>query len=225
MNYMGFALPVRAFWRAGRGLSPGAAGRRVRAVDGRLPRRAAARPPADPVQPVGQPRYRAFSHAVAGNAARMQMAAVWLLSWIGVPCLYYGDEIGLDGGNDPFCRKPFPWDVGDWDRPLLALFQRMAALRKQSVALRRGGCQVLYASGETLVRALPAGAGAGGAAARRQRAPAAAQPAVGARPVAACGRAGELSETAAGCACSWRKSRPPCGAAKAKATRGQRAPR
>ena len=33
----------------------------------------------------------------------------------------------------------------------MALFQRMAALRKQSVALRRGGCQVLYASGETLV--------------------------------------------------------------------------
>lgn len=92
-----------------------------------------------------------FLTLLQGNAARMQMAAVWLLSWIGVPCLYYGDEIGLDGGNDPFCRKPFPWDVGDWDRPLLALFQRMAALRKQSVALRRGGCQVLYASGETLV--------------------------------------------------------------------------
>lgn len=29
----------------------------------------------------------------------------------GVPCIYYGDEVGLDGKNDPFCRKPFP---GRW---------------------------------------------------------------------------------------------------------------
>ena len=77
MNYMGFALPVRAFWRAGRGLSPGAAGRRrVRAVDGRLPRRAAARPPADPVQPVGQPRYRAFSRCCGERGAHADGSGV-----------------------------------------------------------------------------------------------------------------------------------------------------
>ncbi len=78
------------FGGAGRGLSPGAAGRRrVRAVDGRLPHRAAARPPADPVQPVGQPRYRAFSHAVAGErgAHANGGGVVAELDWRALPLL------------------------------------------------------------------------------------------------------------------------------------------
>ena len=153
MNYMGFALPVRGFLA---GLDVAHHPVRMSAaecaqwMDGYR---------------AGLPHGRQLiqfnqldSHDTArfltllqGNRARMQMAAVWLMSWIGVPCLYYGDEIGLDGANDPFCRKPFPWDESHWDRPLLALFQRMAALRKQSLALRRGGCQVLHAVGETLV--------------------------------------------------------------------------
>ncbi len=48
----------------------------------------------------------------------------------GVPCIYYGDEVGVDGNNDPFCRKPFPWDPALQDTQLLALYQRMAKLRK-----------------------------------------------------------------------------------------------
>src|SRR2546422_7730069 len=40
----------------------------------------------------------------------------------------YGDEVGLDGKNDPFCRKPFPWQVEKQDTALFALYQRMIAL-------------------------------------------------------------------------------------------------
>jgi len=68
-----------------------------------------------------------------------------------VPCLYYGDEIGLAGGNDPFCRAPFPWDQAHWNGELLAHTQQLARLRQQSPALRRGALQLLYAQGESLV--------------------------------------------------------------------------
>lgn len=153
MNYMGFALPVRAFL-AGVDVAYHPvqldAAACVEWMDGYR---------------AGLPHNRQLlqfnqldSHDTArfltlleNNQCRMQMAAVWLISWIGVPCLYYGDEIGLDGGNDPFCRKTFPWDEKQWDHQLLALFRSLIALRKQSQALRRGSCQVLYAQGETLV--------------------------------------------------------------------------
>lgn len=92
-----------------------------------------------------------FKSLLGKDAARLPLAVVWLFCWPGVPCIYYGDEVGLDGDNDPFCRRPFPWDRERQDSGLLALYQRMAALRRQSAALRRGGCQVIYAEDNVVV--------------------------------------------------------------------------
>lgn len=92
-----------------------------------------------------------FKTLLGKDIARMPLAVVWLFSWPGVPCIYYGDEVGLDGNNDPFCRKPFPWDKEKQDATLFALYQQMATLRKKSRALRHGGCQVLHAEGDVVV--------------------------------------------------------------------------
>ena len=92
-----------------------------------------------------------FKTLLGRDIARLPLAVVWLFTWPGVPCIYYGDEVGLDGKNDPFCRKPFPWQVEKQDSALFALYQRMIALRKKSQALRRGGCQVLYAEDNVVV--------------------------------------------------------------------------
>ena len=92
-----------------------------------------------------------FKSLLGRDVARLPLAVVWLFSWPGVPCIYYGDEVGLDGDNDPLCRKPFPWDESKQDKNLLALYQRLAALRKATPALRLGACQVLYAAGDVVV--------------------------------------------------------------------------
>lgn len=92
-----------------------------------------------------------FKTLLGRDVARLPLAVVWLFTWPGVPCIYYGDEVGLDGKNDPFCRKPFPWQVEKQDSALFALYQRMIALRKKGQALRRGGCQVLYAEDNVVV--------------------------------------------------------------------------
>ena len=68
-----------------------------------------------------------------------------------MPCIYYGDEVGLDGNNDPFCRKTFPWEAEKQDNVLFTLYQRLAKLRKQNQALRYGGCQVMYAHDNVVV--------------------------------------------------------------------------
>ncbi|MBJ3814776.1 maltodextrin glucosidase [Shimwellia pseudoproteus] len=92
-----------------------------------------------------------FKSLLGHDVARLPLAVVWLFTWPGVPCIYYGDEVGLTGDNDPWCRKPFPWDPQQQDKTLLALYRQLGALRRQSRALRRGGCQVLYAKGDVVV--------------------------------------------------------------------------
>lgn len=92
-----------------------------------------------------------FKTVLGKDVARLPRAVVWLFTWPGVPCIYYGDEVGLDGANDPFCRKPFPWDKAKQDTELLALYQRLARLRKRSQALCYGGCQVIYAEGNVVI--------------------------------------------------------------------------
>ncbi|MBJ9265562.1 maltodextrin glucosidase [Citrobacter freundii] len=92
-----------------------------------------------------------FKSLLGKDVARLPLAVVWLFTWPGVPCIYYGDEVGLDGNNDPFCRKPFPWQPEKQDANLLALYRRLAKLRHQSQALRHGGCQVIYAEDNVVV--------------------------------------------------------------------------
>jgi glycosidase len=65
--------------------------------------------------------------------------------------VYYGDEIGLDGENDPDCRKAFPWDSSAWDLEILAFYQQCISIRKQHPALRTGEFTVLWAADDVLI--------------------------------------------------------------------------
>ncbi len=58
----------------------------------------------------------------------------------GMPCLYYGDERGMQGGRDPFCRATFPWDGSrnDCGEDLTAYYQALGKFRSASPALRKG---------------------------------------------------------------------------------------
>lgn len=54
----------------------------------------------------------------------------------GVPCIYYGDEAGVQGYTDPFNRGPYPW--GREDQELLVHYRMLAALRQQYPVLAPG---------------------------------------------------------------------------------------
>jgi len=69
---------------------------------------------------------------------KVKLAFLIQFSLPGCPAIYYGDEIGLDGGKDPECRKTFPWDEADWDGDLRSYVKKLVFIRKSSAALRRG---------------------------------------------------------------------------------------
>ena len=60
---------------------------------------------------------------------KMVIAATIQYTVYGVPSLYYGDEAGLEGYHDPFCRLPFPW--GREDERTMLLYRRLGALREE----------------------------------------------------------------------------------------------
>ena len=80
------------------------------------------------------------------DEAALRMSLLFLLTFPGAPCLYYGDELGLTGGHDPDCRQGMPWDRKEWNESLLAFIKRLIALRSEHAALRRGTYETLYAS-------------------------------------------------------------------------------
>lgn len=67
---------------------------------------------------------------------RLKLAATLQFTVYGVPSVYYGDEAGVEGYHDPFCRRPYPW--GREDRALLAHYRRLGALRARHPIFRDG---------------------------------------------------------------------------------------
>jgi len=86
-----------------------------------------------------------FLTLVGGERERLRLAFLFLSTYPGAPCVYYGDEIGLEGGQDPDCRRGFPWQPERWDESLRDWYRQCIALRKAHPALRRGDFAVLHA--------------------------------------------------------------------------------
>lgn len=83
---------------------------------------------------------------LGGSRDKVKLASLLQFGHLGAPAIYYGDEIGLEGGKDPGCRGGFPWDERYWDHDLRAWFRKLAQARKGSGALTRGDFHAVYAS-------------------------------------------------------------------------------
>ncbi len=85
-----------------------------------------------------------------GDRDSVHLATLLLMTSPGAPCVYYGDEIGLEGGSDPDCRRGFPMER-IWHYPTLEHHRELIALRHAHPALRVGDYRVLHARGRVYV--------------------------------------------------------------------------
>ncbi len=94
------------------------------------------------------PRFLAF----AGEDRDAYRLAVFLQATLpGAPCVYYGDEVGLTGGNDPDCRRAFPWAGESQDADLRAFVRAALHARRAEASLRSGSLRIAGSAGEALV--------------------------------------------------------------------------
>ena len=82
------------------------------------------------------------------NLQRVKLALAILFFLPGAPCIYYGDEIGMEGGKDPDNRRTFPWEsLSDGRRsPVFRFMNELIALRNKERVLRDGTLEIVCSS-------------------------------------------------------------------------------
>jgi glycosidase len=62
-----------------------------------------------------------------------------MMTHTGAPSVYYGNEVGMTGKQDPDCRRPMLWKTEDQDIELLAFMKQLIRIRKERKVLRDEG--------------------------------------------------------------------------------------
>ncbi|MBM6938816.1 glycoside hydrolase family 13 protein [Pseudoflavonifractor phocaeensis] len=93
--------------------------------------------------------YRMDREQMARGIARLKLGTLILYTFPGSPTVYYGDEAGMEGFEDPFNRRTYPW--GEENEALIAWYRMLGQFRHRFTALRRGEITYHTAKGRLLV--------------------------------------------------------------------------
>jgi len=139
-NYDGFTQPVSE-WITGEDYSGNAASISTSQFDSWL-RGTRANYPSDVQQVMSNflssHDISRFGERAGGDIRKTELAAIFQMTYVGLPTIYYGDEYGMRGGSDPDDRRTFDWSQANTSNASVALFQKLIAIRKTYSALRTG---------------------------------------------------------------------------------------
>ena len=96
----------------------------------------------------GRAAYRMTADERIYGKTLLRLATAIQFTFPGSPTIYYGDEAGMEGFEDPFNRMCYPW--GQEDQEIFAWYRALCAVRNGSEALKKGKLRFLYAIGELL---------------------------------------------------------------------------
>jgi alpha-glucosidase len=92
-----------------------------------------------------------FATVVAGSRELQHVGVGLMMTTPGVPMIYAGDELGLEGRWGEDGRRTMPWDEpGSWHTDTLAVYRELARLRRSSDALARGGIRYVHVSSDAV---------------------------------------------------------------------------
>ncbi len=89
--------------------------------------------------------YRMSQETRALAIMRLKAAYSTVCALPGVPVIYYGDEVGVEGFGDPFCRGSFPW--GKEDGELLEFYRKEGEERRKEPLLAKGLFEIVHLDG------------------------------------------------------------------------------
>ena len=78
----------------------------------------------------------------------LKMAYTILATLPGIPAIFYGDEVGLEGYKDPFNRRPFPWNNTNED--LLSFYRKIGNIRREFEVYKEGDYTLLWLCADSL---------------------------------------------------------------------------
>ena len=84
-----------------------------------------------------------FTTRCGDDLAKTELAMIFQFTYIGTPTIYYGDEYGMHGANDPDDRRTFDWSKAMLSDPPVALAHKLISIRRQYPALRTGSFMTL----------------------------------------------------------------------------------
>ncbi len=93
------------------------------------------------------------------NRRRLKMLYLFLLTYPGLPGIYYGDEVGMKGGNPPASRGGMVWDESLWDKEMHGYIKDLIHIRRSEDALTVGRFEWVYANNSTQVAIFTRGKG------------------------------------------------------------------
>lgn len=89
---------------------------------------------------------------VCGNdLVAFQCAVAFQLTFIGMPLIYYGDEVGMTGADDPDCRRPMIFESDLVNKEVSDFYRKMIQLRKKYTCLTKGEIRLVVANSDTAV--------------------------------------------------------------------------
>ncbi|MDL2324512.1 glycoside hydrolase family 13 protein [Ruminococcaceae bacterium OttesenSCG-928-A16] len=83
-----------------------------------------------------------------GNIDCLKLAVAFQMLYLGCPAVYYGDEIGILGENDPDSRRCMPWTKSKWNKPLLDWYRQLIRIRKENIAIQEGAFYTVLCQGD-----------------------------------------------------------------------------